>query len=239
VITKKSSPRVLGVIPARGGSKRLPGKNIALLQGRPLICHTIEAVRASTKLTNFVVSSEDAKILEVARRCGAPTPFVRPISLATDTIRNVDVVIDALTRMEELTGLLYDMVFLFQPTSPVRSSEHIDECIQKLWNSNLNTLASIKGPFQKRDPILKKISSDGSLVDYRSRLDEDPKEPFFIYNASVYGVKREYLISEHSLVSEQQVPFIMDDFHSIDIDTKQDLLKAELMLANRDEFQYE
>lgn len=227
---RNNPPRALGVIPARGGSKRLVRKNIRDLCGKPLIAYTIEAAQKTTLLTNYLVSSEDAEILSIARLYGAPVPFVRPASLATDEVRNIDVMIHALEFMEKKNDILYDLLVLLQPTSPIRDPRHIDMAVELLWKSDLPTLASVKGPFQKRDPVLKRISPETNiLVPYRPGIEND-REPFYIYNASIYAVKRDYLLKERKHVSQQQVPLVMDAVHSIDVDTEMDLLIAETCL---------
>ena len=107
--------------------------------------------------------------------------------MATDEVRNIDVTLHALEWMENEKGYQYDLIVLLQPTSPIRSSGHIDEAIDKLWNSNLDSLAAVKGPFQKRDPVLKRINKDekwGYCSDPNLNL-----EPFYIYNAALYAVK--------------------------------------------------
>ena len=222
-------PRALGVIPARGGSKRLPRKNAVLLAGHPLITHTILATQKSRALTDWLVSSEDEEILEIARRYGAPVPFTRPAELSGDEVRNIEVVAHALAFMENHTGRPYDIVVLLQPTCPIRDAAHIDEAVRLLHASDLDTLASVKGPFKKRDPILKAVRS-GVLEAYCADEDEASIEPFYMYNASLYAAKREYFVTHKKLISKRQIPLLMDVYHSIDIDDASDLLVAEAYL---------
>ncbi len=223
---KFSIPRVLGVIPARGGSKRLPRKNIRSLLGKPLIAYTIEAAQKANCLTDFVVSSEDEEILEVARKYGGPTPFVRPESLAGDKVRNIDTVDHAMKFMEEQEGKHYDILVLLQPTCPIRDATHIDQAVTDLWASDLYSAVSVKGPFKKRDPILKRIN-DGVLKPYCEGFTLEDNHPFYLYNASIYAVKRDYFVREKKLISHNQVPVHMDTFYSIDIDTIEDFAIAE------------
>lgn len=216
-------PRALGVIPGRGGSKRLLRKNIAVVAGHPLIAHTIMAAQASRALTDWLVSSEDEEIMEVSRRYGAPVPFRRPEALAGDEVRNIDVVAHALAFMEERTGQHYDIVVLLQPTCPIRDPSHINQAVALLHGSDLDTLASVKGPYKKRDPILKAIRN-GVLMPYGSK---EQSEPFYLYNASIYAAKRDYFLRERKLVSERQVPLVMDPIHSVDVDDMSDIVVAE------------
>jgi len=227
---KNNEPKVLAVIPARGGSKRLPRKNIMNLNGKPMVAYTISAVRDAKSVTDWLVSSEDEEVIKVANDFGAPTPYVRPPELATDTVRNVDVVLHALQYMEQAKNITYDIIVLLQPTAPIRSSLHIDQAVEQLWSSDLPTLAAVKGPFQKRDPILKRVDNDGSLVSYCNDADLDPREPFYIYNAALYAVKRDYFVREKRFTSDKQVPFVMDKYHSVDVDEYEDLIVAETYL---------
>ena len=100
-MTEKKAPRALGVVPGRGGSKRLPRKNVRMVAGHPLIAHTIMAAQQSQALTDWLVSSEDDEILEIVRQYGAPVPFTRPAELSGDEVRNIDVVAHALEFMED------------------------------------------------------------------------------------------------------------------------------------------
>lgn len=223
-------PRVLGVIPGRGGSKRLPRKNVRLLDGHPLIAHTIMAAQRATALSDLLVSSEDPEIIDVAKAYGASVPFVRAPELAGDEVRNIAVVRHALDFMEEHGSRPYDMVVLLQPTCPIRDPRHIDEAVTLLCQSPLDTLASVKGPFKKRDPVLKAIRG-GVLEGYCAPDEYGETEPFYIYNASIYAAKRDYFLRENRLVSPRQVPFVMDLIHSIDIDTEADLAMAAALLG--------
>ncbi len=227
---KGNRPSVLAVIPARGGSKRLPRKNILKIGEHPMIAYSIMAARKAISVTDWLVSSEDDEILEVARQYGAYTPFKRPKHLATDEVRNIDVVLHALEYMEREKGIIYDIIVLLQPTAPIRKASHIDEAVDRLWESGLPTLASVKGPYQKRDPILKRIDSEGNLIPYCNDQKLDPRGPFYIYNAALYAVKRDYFVKEKRFVSEKQVPLVMDKYHSTDVDDIADLIVAETYL---------
>lgn len=220
-------PRALGVIPARGGSKRLPRKNILPIAGHPLIAHTIMAAAGSRALTDWLVTSDDDEIVAVAKRYGAPVPFKRPAELGGDEVRNIETVRHALLFMEEARKEPYDIVVLLQPTCPIRDSTHIDEAVQRLWVSDLDTLASVKGPFKKRDPILKAIRG-GVLEPYvRDEPESADVEPFYLYNASIYAARRDYFLRARKLISRRQIPLVMDRYHSSDIDEPADVAMVE------------
>jgi CMP-N-acetylneuraminic acid synthetase len=222
-------PKVLGVIPARGSSKRFPNKNIRMLAGKPLIAWTIEAAQKAKRLTDYLLTSDALLITDIAKNYGAPVPFIRPAELATDTVRNIEVVAHALKFMETEKQIVYDIIVLLQPTSPIRNPAHIDQAVDRLWESDLDSVVSVKGPFKKRDPILKAIRN-GVLEDYCPVEDPANTEPFYMYNAALYAVKRDYFIKHNKLISARQVPLIMDPIYSVDVDTEADFLMAETYL---------
>jgi CMP-N-acetylneuraminic acid synthetase len=222
-------PKVLCVIPAKGNSRRLPKKNIKILAGKPLVAWTIEAAQEAKRLTDYLVSSDDLEIIEIAKKYGAPAPFVRPAELATDTVRNIAVVRHALEFMENERQMTYDIIINLQPTSPVRDPAHIDQAVEMLWASDLDSLVSVKGPYKKRDPVLKAIRNN-VLEDYCSVDDPTDTEPAYMYNAALYAVKRDYFIKHDKLISPRQVPLIMDTTYSVDVDTEADFLVAETYL---------
>jgi CMP-N,N'-diacetyllegionaminic acid synthase len=220
--------RTLAVIPARGGSKRLPRKNIKCLNGHPLIAYTIEAAKNSNTLTDFVVSSDDEEIISVARKYGAPVPFVRPKEIATDETRNNATLMHALKWMEGYNKIKYDLVMLLQPTCPIRDHSHIDLAIKLLAESNCDTLASVKGPFVKRHPTLKRLV-EGRIKNYAICLDNS-NEPFFIYNAAIYAARRNYFVEQNSFFSSEQIPLFMGKVCSQDIDELLDFQIVEMIM---------
>lgn len=125
--------------------------------------------------------------------------------------------------------MTYDIIILLQPTSPILNPAHIDQAVDMLWQSNLDSVVSVKGPFKKRDPILKAVRN-GILEDYCPVEDPSDTEPFYLYNAALYGVKRDYFIKHKKLISTQQVPLLMDPIYSVDVDTEADFLMAETYL---------
>lgn len=141
-----STPRVLGVIPARGGSKRVPGKNLRQLCGRPLIAYTIEAAQKAKSFTTWVVSTEDERIRDVALSLGAYV-IRRPDELATDNASSDSVIRHALDWLESESDR-FDIVVCLHPTNPIRESRHIDECVNILLTSEAPSIASVE--YRKR-----------------------------------------------------------------------------------------
>ena len=224
-------PFVLAVIPAKKNSRRLPGKNLKLLCGHPLIAWTIDAAKKSKKITHLVVSSECKKTCNIAKEYGAMVPFLRPKKLTGEKITNYPVVMHALNFMEKKFKVQYDIVLLLQPTCPVRSTRDIDKSIYVLNNSSLSTVVSVKGPFLKRDRILKRIE-ENILKPWCNHSIKRHSNGFYLYNASIYGAKRDYFLREHKLTSNKEIPIIMNKFYSIDIDDKSDLIIAENYLKH-------
>src|SRR5258705_11451169 len=133
---------VLGVIPARGGSKGLPDKNLALLCGRPLLAYTADAAKASTKLTRTIVSTDDERIAQCAKSLGLDVPFMRPASLAGDAAPMLPVLQHAVSALQS-DGFTADIVVLLQPTSPLRRGEHIDAAVDWLQRVRGDSVVSV------------------------------------------------------------------------------------------------
>jgi CMP-N,N'-diacetyllegionaminic acid synthase len=213
------SPRVLGVIPARAGSKRVKNKNLRMLCGKPLIAYTIEAAAEASKLTDWVVSTESPEIAQVANAYGA---FVvkRPQELAEDDTTSGAVLRHALDWMEDRNAV-YDVVVCLHPTSPIRNPHHIDEAVEKLCASEEQCLASVCELPKK---------PHANLFDYYGG---SVSTPAFILNASIYAMRRDWLIKTGKHVSAHPMMMPMDRRHSMDIDEEIDLKLAELFLAEQ------
>lgn len=223
--------RSLAVIPARSGSKRLPQKNIKLLMGHPLIAYTIEAARQSSSLSDFVVSTNCNETARLAEYYGAAVPFLRPEQLATDEVRNIDVVAHALDFMERESGVNYDVVVLLQPTSPIREKTHIDQVLSLFRNADCDSVASTAPPIAKRDHVVKYISPNSYLKSVTCPdFGDSVITPLLRYNAAIYAVRRDTFMRSRKLIGDQQLPFIMDKFCSVDVDELADFISAESVL---------
>jgi CMP-N-acetylneuraminic acid synthetase len=227
-------PEVLGVIPARGGSKSIPRKNIARLHGKPILAYTIEAALGCRSLTRVIVSSEDAEILEVARQYGAATPFIRPAELATDEAPTLPVVQHAVAEMERLGGLTFDYIVLLQPTTPLRRSQDIDAAVDKLIATAADSVVSVCEVGAYHPARMRQIVDD-RLVDLPVR---EPQEmlrrqdlpPVYIRNGAIYAVKRDVVMLENSMIGRVSRPYIMPEERSVNIDSRLDFLLAEILL---------
>jgi CMP-N,N'-diacetyllegionaminic acid synthase len=208
-------PRVLGVIPARGGSKRVPRKNLRELCGKPLIQYTIDAAHAATKLTTLVVSTEDCEIGAKAVALGAYV-VRRPDDLAGDDITTGAVLKHALEWMETDTEP-YDMVVCLHPTSPIRDPQDIDTAVDWLHATQMYDCLASCCPLPRK--------SHANVYAGHQMYGEA-----YLLNASIYAVKRDWLVKTGKHVSLDPMLLPMDRRHSLDIDEEIDFQIAELFL---------
>lgn len=219
--------KVFGLIPARGGSKGIPRKNIKLIGGKPLIVWTIEAALRSSKLDGVVVSTDDAEIAEVARCAGAQVPFMRPAELAQDHTPGLDPVIHALDQLPQ-----YNSVLLLQPTSPLRNTEDIDSCLSLVERTNAKSVVSVTEAdihpyWTYRLSADQKITRfvDGAPIARRQDLPEA-----FALNGAMYFAQAQWLRDSGSLVGVETLAYVMSKEHSVDLDTPLDWKFAELLM---------
>lgn len=223
--------RVLGIIPARGGSKGVPRKNIKMLCGKPLLAYTAETALASKLLTRVILSTEDVEIAEVGRSVGVDVPFVRPQELAQDTTPTMPVVIHAIKSLEAL-GEHYDAVCLLQPTNPLRSSRDIDNCIDLLEKTGADSVISVLPVPDTYNPNWVYWQS----TEGRMTLSTGENEPVvrrqdlpraFHREGSVYVTKRDVLFQHGNLYGSEIQGYEMDPWYSVNIDTLEDWYRAE------------
>ena len=229
--------KILGIITARGGSKGIPRKNIKKLNGIPLIGYTINAALKSKFLTKFIVSTEDSEIASISEKYGATVPFIRPMNLAGDNSKGIDVLIHALKWFKDNQNEEFDYLMVLQPTSPLRSCKDIDECIKKIINSNADSVMSVyemvdfsleKLKKIEEDMILPLIKDEGHLSEQRQNLNKVYKR-----NGSIYLTKTNIIMKE-DLFGEISRPYIMPPELSIDINTPIDFKFTEFILKNYD-----
>lgn len=209
----------LVIIPARGGSKGVPGKNIKKLGGKPLIYYTIEAAREVFNDQEIIVTTDDEKIKKTAERTGLHVPFLRPEELATDEVGTYDVLLHAL-KFVESTGYFPDTMILLQPTSPFRTSQHIREALA-LYNPQLDMVVSVKETKSNPYYTLFEETKEGYLVkskngNYLTRQ-ECPK--VWEYNGAIYLINVSSLKKTHINKFRQVKKFVMEEIASHDIDT--------------------
>ncbi|MCR5595209.1 MAG: acylneuraminate cytidylyltransferase family protein [Lachnospiraceae bacterium] len=217
--------KVLALIPARGGSKGIPNKNIADLNGHPLIFYTINAARSSSYIDDIIVSTDSGQIAEVSIKSGAEVPFKRPEDLAGDTSTTLSVVIHTIRQLKEL-GRHYDILILLQPTSPLRTSSDIDNALITFMDGGSLPLASVS---EVNDhPILMRTIEDNTLIrmiDTNSTIRRQDMPQYYRINGAIYIIRTEEITGDTSF-NDSPIPYIMPKARSIDIDEPVDLYIA-------------
>lgn len=223
--------RLLAIIPARGGSKGIPHKNITPLNGKPLIQYTIEAAQATFAPEDICLSTDDEAIMEVAASAGLEVPFRRPAALATDTATTYDVLVHALSYYTA-QGIHYDGVVLLQPTSPLRTAQHIEEAIAA-FTPDVDMVVSVKETASNPYYVLFEEDALGYLQPTKpstfTRRQDCPA--VWEYNGAVYVINAVSLRNNGSMRFSRIKKYVMDDASSIDIDTPLDLAFAEWWLS--------
>lgn len=225
---------VLTIIPARGGSKGIPRKNIKPLNGKPLIYYAIDTARAITSDENICVSTDDMEIKSVVEAYGLKVPFLRPDELATDTAGTYEVLLHALDFYEQ-QGKYYDIVLLLQTTSPFRKAEQVKEALELFRKTNDKDamVVSVKecpsNPYydifeEDHNGYLQISKGDGTIY----RRQDAPK--VYEYNGAIYIVDAHTLKRTHMHKIPHRVKYVMDAKSSFDLDTMQDWEMAEMML---------
>ena len=228
--------KLLGLIPARGGSKRIHDKNVLDFCGEPLIVHTIRAGLNSSFIDRLVVTTEDDNIAEISKRYGADVPFKRPKALSSDSATSIDVVKHSIVTLRE-AGDEYDYVILLQPTSPLRSECHINYAVQLLIDKKADSILSV---CEVDHPVecANSLSRDGLLDGFLSSgLEHKPSQNYakkYIPNGAIYLVKVKDIIENNTLIAPRNgYAYIMDREDSIDIDVNLDFRFAEFIFKNR------
>lgn len=223
--------RVLALIPARGGSKGLPGKNIVPVNGRPLLQWTIEAARASRYIDRVVLSSNDEAIMAEARACGCEVPFRRPRELSTDTATTVDVVLHALDALPE-----YDIIVVLQPTSPLRTTEDIDSACRILEDVSAPACVSV-APVEQNPFWMYRVDSEGKMTPLLeteiTAIRRQDLPSVCILNGAIYVAETQWLRRTRTFVTRETVAYVMPEKRSLDIDTPADLEAFKRILAEQ------
>lgn len=224
---------ILGVIPARGGSKGIPRKNIVGINGKPLIKYTIEAAKGSKYLDRIIVSTEDAEIADISVKCGAEVPFLRSKELAEDETKTIDVLLNVVENLMYL-GYKYDYLVLLQPTQPLRKSFHIDEAIEKIIDANVENLISVSEV--RNHPILMKTVNENneakSLLGCRSDVRRQDFQKIYKVNGAIYINKLNDNFNEETSLNDNKLAYIMDKKYDLDIDEPEDLELLRLRIGD-------
>lgn len=227
------SDNILVVIPARGGSKGLPGKNIKELCGKPLIGYSIDVARTITSDDHICVSTDDNQIKSVVENYGLKVPFLRPEALATDSSTTNDVLLHAIEYYEK-QGKQYDKILLLQPTSPLRTEMELKEALA-LYRHDIDMVVSV---MKSHAPaVLCKENEDGflELVHNKNAVGRQSLQTFYEYNGAIYVINVKSLKEKGLASFTRKVKYIMPKESSIDIDDIYDFMLAEqiIQLNNR------
>ncbi len=231
---------VLGIIPARGGSKEIKDKNIKELGGLPLIVHTIRAAKGSKLLSDCIVSTDSERIADVARRYGAKIPFLRPAELATDTSPTIDALLHALNFYEQEEGRRVEAIMILQPTAPFRESSDIDGAIELFSKGKAESLISC---FEEDEshPVVMYVP-DGDLVkpllsdkDVVMRRQDFPT--VYTRNGAIYLMTRELLVEKRRIRADRSLCYVMPKVRSANIDDMMSFAYAEFLFKWRTQYE--
>jgi CMP-N,N'-diacetyllegionaminic acid synthase len=230
--------KILALIPARGGSKGVPHKNLRTIAGKPLIAYSIEtALLERETLYRVIVSTEDEKIASIARQLGAEVPFLRPADLSGDKSPMIPVVRHAVQFIEQQDGIRLDWVLLLQPTALFRTADDIRAAITLAHKGDCDSVISVVQVYSTHPILMKKIEY-GRLLPYcieeiEGTRRQDYQPPAFMRNGAIYLVRRDVVVEKGSMWGEIIRPYVMPEERSVNIDSEMDLRLAEYILTER------
>lgn len=229
---------ILGLIPARGGSKGVPKKNIKDLMGKPLIEYTAEAAKKSKYIDHLIVSTDSEEIAEVCRSIHLDVPFIRPDYLASDSAKAIGVIQHAITTMEEIDGVTYDLVVYLEPPNPLRLVDDIDTCLDLFEEHQPDCVVTVQEANQFHPILMKKIEGDRLQPIWKDEPEGVPRQLYsptaYMRNGAVYVFRKE-LIMEGILYGKEILPYVMPVDRSVCIDDMMDWYVAEAWMKKNKE----
>lgn len=227
---------ILALIPARGGSKGLPGKNIKPLSGKPMIAWSIEQAKKSRYVDRTIVSTEDGVISEISGKYGAEIPFLRPARLATDKAKSIDVILHAIGWMREKKNI-HDILMLLQPTSPLRLAEDIDKAIELLFTKDAEAIVSVckaEHPPQWMNTLPKNRCMKNFIrPEFLNRARQQIPDSYRL-NGAIYLGYTEYIEKQNGFLGDGTFAYVMPRERSIDIDDEADFALAQIYAQKRE-----
>ncbi|MHB8155171.1 MAG: acylneuraminate cytidylyltransferase family protein [Candidatus Omnitrophota bacterium] len=226
--------KILCVIPARGGSKGLPGKNIKKLLGKPLIAYSIEHAARSKYIDRTIVSTDSKRIAFVAKGLGAEVPFLRPKHLATDKSSTVDALLHAIEWMENKEGFIFDILVLLHVTTPLRSVEDVDKSIELLFKKDTDNVFSVAQAHKNPYFNMVEVKKNGKveLIKKGKYTSRQSAPHVFDMNSSIYVWWKDVLKNKKSLFLSNTRIYLMPKERSVDIDDYFDFRVARMLLNN-------
>lgn len=227
---------ILAFIPARGGSKGIPRKNLALLNGKPLLHYAIEAAQSSRYVTDIFLSSDDPDIIKYGESMGIKVPYKRPVELAKADTTMIDTVLHGLEWLKKNSSSFPEVVLLLQPTSPLRNSEDIDGAIEAFRSSRAKSLISVskqrEHPYKCMESIGEKWSFLRKPLEKTTQRQDYP-DNFYTLNGAIYLVSSEFIFSNKTFIVEGETTlYQMSQRNGLDIDEPLDLKWAEFCMEN-------
>jgi N-acylneuraminate cytidylyltransferase/CMP-N,N'-diacetyllegionaminic acid synthase len=235
--------KVLGIIPARAGSKGLPGKNTKHFCGKPLIAYAIEAGSNCEFIDDLIVSTDSQEIAEIARKLGAQVPFIRPANLAFDITLTTDVVIHALDFFKDNMKQIFEYVIVIEPTSPLRDSTDLTKAMENLLkHETAKSIVGICLTENQNPKYLFKLQNNNNLVKYDKSNDTLPRrqdldEVYFV-EGSLYISDVDYFRQNKTFYHDKTMGYILPKWKSIEIDDIFDFIMAEALYLNKDKFEF-
>jgi len=225
---------ILAIIPARGGSKGISGKNIRPLCGRPLIAWTIEAARQSNSLSQIIVSTDDSEIAHIAQAWGAEVPFLRPAELARDDTPGFATVLHTIEWIETTFQYQPDLIILLQPTSPLRTAQDIQAAIRLHYEKGADSVVSIC-PVHQHPFWMKQLDEEGRMRDFIAQIqpvsNRQDLSSVYALNGAIYLARRDVLKQRKTWYTERTYGYVMPAERSLDIDTLWDWRLVEILLT--------
>jgi CMP-N-acetylneuraminic acid synthetase len=240
-VTENGPLRVLAIVPARGGSKGIPRKNLRLLAGKPLVAHAVATGLAAKLVTRVVCSTDDPDIAEVARAAGADVPFLRPIELATDASEDWPVFKHTLDWLAQHEHWSPELVVNLRPTSPLRTPTHVDDAIRLLLDSGVDSVKAVclarqhphKMWLRQSDGVMEPFLKTAFRAQRGPDVPRAELEDVYWQNGVVDVTRREVIFEQRVMIGRRVAGLVTQAGDSIDIDTPLDLALAELLLAQR------
>lgn len=229
---------VLAVIPARGGSKRISRKNIRDFCGKPLLARAVEQAKAHPKITRVIVDTDSPDIAVLAEKHGAEVPYLRPAELATDTAKAADAILHILNFLKDKENYVPEHIVILQTTSPLRKSEDIDrcfECMEKGGADTVLTVCSTHPRLYYMDAEQNIILANGSET--QSTNMQEWRSAYILNGCFVYIVKTEALLRENRIITERTKGVICDKWRSVDLDTPEEWVVAQLLFKHQKEIE--
>ena len=227
---------VLAVVPARGGSKGIPRKNLRTVRGRPLVALVGDVVRDVPEIDRSVISTDDPEIARVAKDAGLDAPFLRPDNISGDSATAFEAVAHALTAIEARDGCVYDIVVLLEPTSPLRAAGHVSAAIAALVVQKKDSIWTVSLTDTKYHPMKQLALNDGVLVyDHPQGPNVTARQqlkPVYHRNGIAYAMTRDCIVNQRSLMGRNAGALVVEGEH-ISIDTEWDIALVEWLLARR------